>query len=231
MTKPSLAYALALVVLTGCQEDNQPVVDAAPASDSSPDARPDLAPIPCDSPLLDDTAGTPTGLVLCEAFTAFRVESPECPAYDGSADCAVDLAECSDHDDCTEGPDPRCVKTVSGCGCLPGCTTDAICGPGAACLCRSRLRRPTDEGPLTLAAADHSRCVRADCRVDADCAPYRCGVSLDGCRRADGLYCRTAADECARANDCDLGDLCAYDRDAGRWRCRPHTECMSEFAE
>ncbi|WP_434426699.1 ferritin-like domain-containing protein [Nannocystis pusilla] len=143
----------------------------------------------------------------CDPSFAFDACSPE--------DLAGPLApRCHKDADCDDGAYGRCVAHNLGfgpsCVCDYSCSTDADCRSDEACVCDHAF------------ADDHSRCVPALCRTDDDCPEGSCGFSswFDGCRLESFLACRSPADTCLRDGDCETGQDCAYDPDAGHWRCR-----------
>lgn len=92
-----------------------------------------------------------------------------------------------------------------------GCTTDAECGTGMACVC-------ADPWPS---------CVPAECLSDADCAEGLCLVSRgpnEGCCSSvatPGLYCERAESTCVDGGDCPgNGIACAYVADTDRFECQ-----------
>jgi hypothetical protein len=73
-----------------------------------------------------------------------------------------------------------------------------------------------------------SECRPANCRTDADCGGFECGLSPAPCGLPAGLFCRTAKDECKSGQECvdqKLGDTCVFDPMQGRWRCDLMFEC------
>ncbi|MFY0532954.1 ferritin-like domain-containing protein [Nannocystis pusilla] len=143
----------------------------------------------------------------CDPSFAFDACSPEDLAGPLEPRCLADA-------DCDDGAYGRCVAQNLGfgpsCVCDYSCSTDADCRSDEACVCDHAF------------ADDHSRCVPALCRTDDDCPEGSCGFSswFDGCRLESFLACRSPADTCLRDGDCETGQDCAYDPDAGHWRCR-----------
>lgn len=101
------------------------------------------------------------------------------------------------------------------------CTSDADCGPDAACLCTGYT--PWDCGVFWVGGG----CYPANCRRDTDCGEYLCAVSIGKCFYAEGLYCHSAADECQSDRDCKVSPLhrCAFNGDQQRWVCDSYASC------
>jgi hypothetical protein len=96
------------------------------------------------------------------------------------------------------------------CECITPCASDADCADGEACLC--------EEAQTWI-----TRCLPADCRTDADCGGYECGVSTDECYEANRLACRTADDVCHGFAQCEDGYLCGDLGDS--WGCILSADC------
>lgn len=112
----------------------------------------------------------------------------------------------------TEGCEDGGALWDGGCGRLPGyCLEDGDCTESEACLCSS-------------GKGQRNACVSANCWQDADCGEYECGASPGRCGY-DGLYCRTAQDECHGSEDCPGGpaDTCAFN--GAFWSCTDFGSC------
>ncbi|MDP2316439.1 MAG: hypothetical protein Q8P41_26315 [Pseudomonadota bacterium] len=126
---------------------------------------------------------------------------------------------CATHADCTDGANGRCLFRDEGADCkcsYDECAQDADCGATAVCACAGVP--PREAWPT-------SRCIPADCRVDADCASGLCMADRVGCGVVEdasqlgewGYYCATAADTCRGDTMCGAGEFCVYGED--RWSC------------
>lgn len=168
---------------------------------------------PCSSPELDAA----TGLVHCAEGYVHRPSPSVCgSASDApsslpramSEDCAADPGVCEQfaYGYCRTMGSP--IGNVS--RCVSGCSSDAECGPGAACKCG---------GPSSTVPGV---CVSAACHADADCESGRCVGSTDECG-ADVFVCRAAGDSCQNDSDC-AGGTCAIDdgpAGGGHRLCKP----------
>lgn len=108
--------------------------------------------------------GQPSGFVECASSgQIFREEAVECVtpwpnAHLGEGiSCSAGYGTCSSDEDCAAEPFGVCehLPYTWYCECVYGCTNDDQCGADSACICS-----PVEDG---------SRCVDAECRVDADC--------------------------------------------------------------
>jgi hypothetical protein len=119
----------------------------------------------CELILQED--GTPSGFEQCMNNTLFRISAPTCIDPHPAPSEGLCQRGCVDDDDCEDAPFGVCwwdFSTISSCRCVYGCTNDADCGSGFACMCA-----PVDQG---------TRCIDAACRTDADCsAGYRCELT------------------------------------------------------
>jgi hypothetical protein len=165
-----------------------------------------------------------TGLVACpvdgyppDVFSS-RVEP--C-AGRGSGELLFPSTRCSSDRECpsgsTCGPNLFCLQEAE-------CEEDSQCGTGETCACAGSF--------AYTGVVGFNQCVPAECRSDADCGGYSCGVSnVDACGSLGGLFCHSETDECSLHSDCgDRDQLCGYDALGGKWRCvnRPGT-CDSQL--
>jgi hypothetical protein len=164
--------------------------------------------------LLYPSVKVESGLELCPDGTIHRHTEVSCEQ-------PANAEPCGGGGVCQDGPCDQlgaglCAKYAGPvCRCVYPCTTDADCADGAACLCAS--------GYVGV-----SECRPADCRTDADCAGFECGLSLTVCDRPTGLFCRSKGDECKSDQDCtdpNGGDLCRFDLKAQIWRCEYSFRC------
>lgn len=152
------------------------------------------------------------GLEECPDQSAHRHTAVACTAPAPAEFCDIGIP-CFDAPCDKLGPG-LCAKYGGPyCRCAFPCTVDADCAEGAACLCHS--------GTMNNAISA-SECRPANCRTDADCGGFECGLSSTACSLPAGLFCRTAQDECKSGQECfdqKLGDSCTYDTMQKRWRC------------
>ncbi|MCB9780703.1 MAG: ferritin-like domain-containing protein [Alphaproteobacteria bacterium] len=167
--------------------------------------------------------GKATGYVACPDGSVDRTaaatmdpthELPSCAGTEESRSCETDA-------DCTDGANGTCSSgsyydyefygTVTTCGCVYSCSSDADCGSGQVCLANG----------AGGSATTHNTCVTASCTTGADCATDACGVStyFDGCGWDVQLACRTEADECRADSDCDEDCGLASWSDVDEWTC------------
>jgi hypothetical protein len=158
-------------------------------------------------PSPDGEGEVPSGIEQCPDLSWHRYAAVPC------SNSSLDDEPCVG-DACGGGcpPGQLCAdNSWQECACITPCANDADCAPGEACLCHMLGNWIT-------------RCVPADCRTDADCSGFDCGVSRDGCHDANRLSCRTDADVCHGDAQCD-GHYCSYIEDASRWECIELWEC------
>jgi hypothetical protein len=155
--------------------------------------------VACESPTANLVGGEATGYETCKSGAVHRKAVTACPSMlPRAAACnAMDPAKsaCSKDADCVEKANGFCeLENVSGqCGCAYGCTQDSDCSAGEACLCGDPV----------------GRCVRANCKSDADCAGELCTTdSYAGGCGPTALACQTPQDECAASSDCAAGESC-----------------------
>ncbi len=132
---------------------------------------------------------------------------------------------CSEHEDCSDGDNGRCVPGRDGNVCTyDQCFQDSDCddtqwGIGV-CGCRT-----VDD------SYGANVCLYGDCEVDADCGEAGfCSPSFGNCGYYSGVvgfFCHTPDDECINDEDCsgEHGAYCAYDRQRGVWACSTN-ECV-----
>lgn len=139
-------------------------------------------------------AGKDTGYDTCQGGFIQRRKVAECPdLLPGPDFCAT----CSDATCGKVKPYGHCdLGTGNVCQCMPGCRTDADCGPGSICFCGALI----------------GTCVKSNCTSDASCGGKLCTdyvTATDPC--GTGFACQTVNDECRSALDCPPGDECGYD--------------------
>jgi hypothetical protein len=206
--------ALALTACNGDEADEQPdgSADTDTGFDFDTDYPYDLdAGLRCDGgvdlmqPSPDGVGEIPTGVERCPGDSAHRYAPVQCTitALIGNGCAEEDCLGCA--------PDQLCAE-ISGsediyCGCLKPCASDADCATGEACVCDN-------------AGSEATQCVPAQCRTDEDCGGFECGLSwkpMGGGLRQ--LACRSAADDCYGAEQCDDDELCCYSDDYMQWEC------------
>jgi hypothetical protein len=101
------------------------------------------------------------------------------------------------------------------------CLSDADCAAGSGqtevCSCAGNT--------FEYAHATRNLCVPADCRTDAECAPYLCSPSNgDGgpFYGVQGYYCHTPNDTCSNDSDCvnnGTQGYCMFSVLSDHWTC------------
>jgi hypothetical protein len=142
---------------------------------------------------------------------------------------------CASDADCLPAGESRCVDSPTGPHCsLDQCHVDDDCGTNMACSCRDEpaggdAPNGAGGGPNSYLVAN--RCVKAQCRTDADCpAGYQCSGSFpttgSARRGVSGYYCHTPNDCCRVDADCSppagpgfTRQICAYAPETGAWAC------------
>ncbi len=122
--------------------------------------------------------GTDTGIDFCAQGTLWRREVVTCP------DVVPDYAGCAG---CSEGEVCEVLSAFNS-FCVPGCLSDADCGPNKLCLCRE----------------SGSFCVAASCWGPDDCEPGQACTAYDpwpGCGYV-AFACTTPQDTCVGQYDC-----------------------------
>src|SRR5690606_3168064 len=108
--------------------------------------------------------------------------------------------------------DNLCPGFTEGLDAEPDCRTNADCAAQEVCLCGLVF------GAQSLTAAStFGSCIPRECSGPADCGGRQCGLSTDRFGAAEGLFCRTAADECESDLECGLGRTCNFGVD--HWAC------------
>lgn len=161
----------------------------------------------------------PVDLVHRPTADACPEERPAGP--DADALCSTGEGDlCASHADCGDGANGRCVlgPVFDQCECrYDECVTDADCGGTAVCGCAGVA--PHEDQVV-------NRCMKADCRVDADCESGLCLSDRWACGSQDSaddlhdweFYCATDEDTCRSDATCTApGDFCVFDGAA--WTC------------
>ena len=203
------------VALSGCgdhEADDQP--DGSADTDADTDTDVDAGPLCADGvdvmqPSPDGGAEIPTGIEECAdeswhryaaiSCTFSALDDPGCEGF-GEYGCPPDQLPC----------DTGYASTV----CITPCTSDADCASDEACLCKQ-------------AGSFVTHCVPVECRIDADCGSFECGVSRGGCTGgANRLVCRTADDDCHGYEQCGVnGVYCGYSDASLHWECFYIPDC------
>lgn len=182
----------------------------------------------CDNatPILQPT-GEPSGFVKCADGSIDRVEQVTCVLQ--NKDTCMGTEEtlgCTTAADCVAKPNGVCLTqqlpggtgSVSACGCVYPCQTDADCGTGKACVCAG-------VSPVYF-AKDNAFCSDVGaCGKGADCASGECGYTeyTDGCSLTLSVVCRDSADECRTSAGCIGGQQCSKTTANGAWTCMDQT--------
>ncbi len=178
----------------------------------------------CDdaTPILQPT-GEPSGFVKCADGSIDRVEQVTCVLQ--NKDTCLGTEEtlgCTTAADCVAKPNGVCLTqqlpggtgSVSACGCVYPCQTDADCGAGKACVCAG------------VSSKSNAFCSDVGaCAKGADCASGECGYTeySDGCNTTLSVVCRDSADECRTSAGCIGGQQCSKTTANGAWTCMDQT--------
>lgn len=191
---------------------------------------PEPTPVTATTSLCENPVDLGNGFVSCASGAVDRRASV---ALDPSANrlptCAgdEDWFSCTTDAECTDGPNGQCSSFAPGpfdtglsehCGCTYGCSTDADCAVGEACL----------DGAMALSAGlAWAQCVPAECQTGDDCTSGSCGVSevYDGCWTSVKLACRTADDTCTTNDDCEGALTCGNLPNTDTYACSTY-ECV-----
>lgn len=166
-----------------------------------------------------------SGFSRCEDGRVLR-HAPEfiAPTFSGQL-CDARTAEnpgstCRSSADCQDRSFGTCAIQDSGpfepnCSCVYACMSDLDCNVGEICA------------PAALTGDTHSKCIRANCRVNKDCESAQCQIStrrnVIGILGRSSLGCRSNQDTCQTDLDCpELFDECGgcdLDFFAGHWTC------------
>ena len=194
----------------------------APAAPAEACALPADAPRPATAPL-------PAASLAPTAACADPATAPrDASCVPGQQD---DGRFCATHADCG-APGVLCLDSHtwgagSACTCTSSaCLSSADCPEGTLCQCGS-IDPAQRCGGWTGLPCGH-RCVPADCRSDADCAPGgRCAASYDVCGwQVERYACRYPdRDGCWTDDECGLGAQCRYSPAAASWCCAAVPVC------
>ncbi len=179
-----------------------------------------------------DTWGSETlvssGVEICPDYSAHRYESVSCISEYKPFLFLCDT--CNGGAGCSAGK--TCISYQSNCSCYKLCMSDDDCDLGEACLCGL-------VGPQNISYSPYGfrnsipRCLPANCRTDADCGGYRCGISQDGCGQITGLRCHTKESMCEGASQCPSSrsgswffpSNCEYSSSNKVWECGLYSYC------
>ena len=167
-----------------------------------------------------ETGGASTGGITTRPPDDHRPAADSCEGVHDPPEPTIwdaSISQCTQHSDCTEGENGKCVNGVGSAGgmgfCVyDTCRTDADCDPGKVCYCTpSRAASCLSIG---------------NCRTDADCGPQGyCSPSMSfdcgGYRPIDGYHCHTPDDTCSDDSDCTGTDYCNFNPYDNRWECTP----------
>lgn len=224
-----------VLLLAGCGSDD-PNSDSWDLGDNNrTDAGPDTNVTP-DTDVVPDTEVVPDATVPPDAGDTGPGCLERVPAQHRSSAASCDhqrstiepnpdpngpMVECTEHADCTEGENGRCVgNSHDGWHCTYDlCFEDSDCSGSRVCECGGGFR------------SDHNVCLPGNCQTDADCGENGfCSPSFGSCGDYSGVvayYCHTCEDECVDDSDCaDMGDgsgwgdpYCMYNETVGHWTC------------
>ncbi|WAS90706.1 ferritin-like domain-containing protein [Nannocystis punicea] len=153
---------------------------------------------------------TPSGYQQCDDGMIHRAEARECLMPATPTSCpGTGGGECKTNEDCTEQPFGSCQLNSgdidsADCACVYGCRTDADCDVGEVCRCAG------------AGLGQATRCISAQCTLDADCGGVLCGLSPDDCVNSPVQACQTPQDSCDQQSDCGVPCVFADDR----WQCQ-----------
>lgn len=137
-------------------------------------------------------------------------------------------SNCTEHDDCSSGPNGRCLldpfedPPAKLCD-YDHCRSDADCPDDHLCRCAGSNR------------SSATACLDAYCTTDADCPETGwCSPTRESCGQTlEAFACRTCRDECVTDKDCGgqggaLDPYCHFDANLGFWRCAEPNPCACE---
>jgi hypothetical protein len=165
------------------------------------------------------------GIEGCLGGFFHRYDNPACAA-ETDIHCTLPYGDCDEVDGgCPPGE--ACANDLWGCVCVTPCMNDDDCDPGEICLCA--FTAPGGLVPVSVSNGAR-RCIPADCRTDADCAPYRCGIAIGACGGVAGARCHTALDGCEGSDPCPdpycSGPAhCYFNTSSEKWICAEWPDC------
>lgn len=165
----------------------------------------------------------PSTTDLKRAPLIHRPTAPACTSTGAGSEPdlgGVTNAACTQNEDCTSGPNGRCVVSDGSSSCqYDACAKDLDCNGVAVCECG---------GPINVCVAngchdDHQ------CGEGGYCSPTQgeCGTKnlFAGMATTNGYphHCHTDSDLCIDDADCAGSGYCRYDASSLRWRCSNET--------
>lgn len=209
LMRVSIFAALGLAPLTTfAQAENETDAEAYPTCNNP-------QPIPGDLTL-------ESGYARCEDGRVVRHRPDFIAPTFGGEECSPKaslspFSTCKSSDDCQARNFGTCAEEFSTCRCVYSCMSDLDCRVGEVCA------------PASLTGEMHSQCIKANCRVNADCASEQCQLSTylwapPGLRNSS-LGCRTEQDTCSSDADCrdlfgeDPCNVCSFNIYAEKWEC------------
>ncbi len=128
---------------------------------------------------------------------------------------------CTTDEECTDGPNGRCVDRRGPSCTYDECFADSDCTKGGPCGCEQGFW------------SDYNTCLAGNCQVDADCGEGGfCSPSFGSCGSYSGVvayWCRTPQDTCVEDSECidpEKGaGYCALYPEVGYWACQ-YGQCV-----
>lgn len=156
-------------------------------------------PLPaCEEP--EPYAHPGSGYESCAGGFVHRAHRAECEtsAPRDGVFLSSEFGNCQADADCTDAPHGYCTQGFDSEGrCVYGCATDSDCEDDRICLC----------------GAPAGRCVPAECKSDADCAPGSLCTAQVGsdCGLTERFACQKRQDHCFGSADCEQYEVCVRD--------------------